>query len=181
MNKPIYLCGPIQNCTDAECMTWRQEAAKLWPGPVLDPLRRDYRGKELTNPAQLVADDLQDIRDSAGLLVWFDRPSVGTAMEIFYAKHVLGKPIVVVDARPPNSGPLSAWLVHHCDKVFEGLPYALAWLHSETNKGSGNYIAVDLDHNGAPERLISHGAESAPEPITRESWDNACAGLGSKG
>lgn len=132
MNKPIYLCGPIQNCTDAECMTWRAEAAKLWPGPVLDPLRRDYRGKELTNPAQLVAGDLQDIRDSAGVLVWFDRPSVGTAMEIFYAKHVLQRPVVVVNKYP---GVLSAWLVHHCDKVYTDLEVALAWLHLEIHHG----------------------------------------------
>lgn len=123
----IYLCGPIQNRTDEQCVTWRREAALRWPGETLDPLRRDYRGRELENPAALVADDLADLISCDGVLVYFDAPSVGTAMEIFYAKHILHKPIVVIDAT--EGAPLSPWLVHHTDRMAPDLTSALVILH----------------------------------------------------
>lgn len=125
--KTIYLCGPIADRTDAQCVVWRDGVTAAWPGKTLNPLRRDYRGRELENPAQLVADDLDDIDNSDGLLVWFDAPSVGTSMEIFYAKGE-GKPIVVVDARPDRSRPLSPWLVHHVDRVVQDVGVALLLL-----------------------------------------------------
>jgi hypothetical protein len=41
----IYLCGPIADRTNAQCAVWRDQARMLWyPGEVIDPLRRDYRG-----------------------------------------------------------------------------------------------------------------------------------------
>ena len=125
--KTIYLCGPIQNRTDEQCVTWRERAKQLWPGATLDPLRRDYRGKELENPAQLVADDLSDIDACDGLIVYFDAPSVGTSMEIFYAKHILRKPVVVVDAT--MGATLPVWLVHHADVIRPDLQGALITLH----------------------------------------------------
>lgn len=126
----VYLCGPIQNCTDTECVAWREEAKRLWPGVALDPLRRDYRGKELDNPEKLVSDDLNDIDNSDALVVWFDRPSVGTAMEIFYACTTARIPVFVVDARPERTGPLSAWLVRHTTELHTTLEGALASLHT---------------------------------------------------
>lgn len=116
-NNTIYLCGPIAGRTDAECVYWRDLISILWDGPTLNPLRRDYRGRELENPKQLVSDDLDDIRASAGLIVWFDAPSVGTSMEIFYAHHVRNLPIVVIDRRPNKDVPLSPWLVEHTDVI----------------------------------------------------------------
>lgn len=129
--KTIYLCGPIQNRTDAQCVRWRELVKQTWVGKTLDPLRRDYRGRELDNPAQLVADDLQDIRDCDGVLVYFDGPSVGTSMEIFYAKHVLKKPVVVADMT--KGATLSAWLVHHADVVRPDLMGALITMHHLLN------------------------------------------------
>lgn len=122
----IYLCGPINGRTDAECVSWREEAKKFWPGKCLDPMRRDYRGKELENLAQLVEDDLSDIRESHGLLVYFDRPSVGTSMEIFYAKRELKLPVVVVDTH--GAGKSNPWLRHHCDKMVPSVQIALGHL-----------------------------------------------------
>lgn len=134
MMRTIYLCGPIQNRTDAQCVEWREQAKIMWQmhGRALDPLRRDYRGRELENPAQLVADDLSDIDAADGLLVYFDGPSVGTAMEIFYAKHVLKKPVVVVDAS--NMKTLPVWLVHHADTIRPDLQTALICLHHLMHK-----------------------------------------------
>lgn len=123
----IYLCGPINGRTDAECKTWREEAKKFWPGKCLDPLRRDYRGRELEPgiTAAIVAGDLEDIAACHGLLVFYDGPSVGTSMEIFHAKHNLGRPVVVVDVSGRSPSP---WLVHHADKVVPSVQIALGHL-----------------------------------------------------
>jgi hypothetical protein len=86
----------------------------MWPGETLDPLRRDYRGREHENIPQLVNADLLDIDSSDGLLVYYDRPSVGSSMEVFYAHHVLKKPVVVWNN---SDHVLSPWLLHHADYV----------------------------------------------------------------
>ena len=43
--KTIYLCGPINGCTNSECLDWR-ESVKTWGFKTLDPMRRDYRDKD---------------------------------------------------------------------------------------------------------------------------------------
>jgi nucleoside 2-deoxyribosyltransferase len=108
-NLTLYLAGPINGRTDAECIDWRKEAARLWGGPVLDPMRRDYRGKESLSVSQIVKGDLEDIRKSDAVLVMFDRPSVGTSMEVMYA-HMIGVLVVAVDV---SDKPLSPWLRYH--------------------------------------------------------------------
>ena len=75
----------------------------------LDPMARDYRGRE-NEPgiaAQIVAGDMEDIRNSDLVLVNAPTPSVGTSMEVFYAKHTLRKLVLTVC---PNPRP-SPWLV----------------------------------------------------------------------
>lgn len=121
----IYLCGPINGRTDADATTWRDSVKRLWRGRVLDPMRRDYRGRELEPgiAAEIVAGDIEDIQQCDALVVFFDKPSVGTSMEVFYAKHVLRKPVVVIDA---SDKPLSPWLVHHADQVTRHVSVALA-------------------------------------------------------
>lgn len=112
--KPIYLCGPINGRTDSDCHDWREQVKKEWPGPTLDPMARDYRGRELEPgiASEIVAGDMEDIGNSSALLVYFDRPSVGTAMEVFHAKHNLNLPVVVINA---SGKALSPWLLHHTD------------------------------------------------------------------
>ena len=63
----IYLCGPINGRPDSECRDWRKVVADRWTGPVLDPLRRDYRGREAEPgiAAEIVAGDIADIVASA--------------------------------------------------------------------------------------------------------------------
>jgi hypothetical protein len=113
----IYLCGGINALSDAECVTWREEAKRRLPPPCftcLDPLRRDYRGREAENVAAIIRDDLADIRASHVLLVNATRPSWGTAMEVFYAfcglesRHIVA---VCADAHP------SPWLVGHTHTI----------------------------------------------------------------
>lgn len=120
--KPIYLAGPILGCADTECRDWR-EAARLHLATLhvdtLDPMRRDYRDRQYTTELsrEIVEADLEDIRACSGVLVLCDRISAGTSMEVFFAAHVLKLPVVLVDKRPPEAGPLSPWLVHHAWRV----------------------------------------------------------------
>ena len=125
--KTVYLCGGINGLSDSACKDWRAEAsAALIPGfYVLDPMRRDYRGKEAENVAAIVHGDLFDIQASQIMLVNCAKPSWGTAMEIVYAKHrgPNGNPPVVVGFNAPEKP--SPWLVFHCDKLYATLSEAL--------------------------------------------------------
>lgn len=132
--KTIYLCGPINGRTDDDARGWREVVKERWDGNCLDPMRRDYRGREMETgiAAEIVAGDIEDIQQSDAILVYFDKPSVGTAMEVFYAKHVLGKYVVVIDA---SDKPLSPWLVHHSDQQTRHISVALATLNMYFNRG----------------------------------------------
>ena len=122
--KTVYLCGPINGRTDADCRDWREAFKALWPD-CLDPMRRDYRGRELEPgiAAEIVHGDIVDIQHSAAMLVYFDKPSVGTAMEVFYMKHELGRHVIVIDA---SGKPLSPWLAHHADRIVSNIEQAHA-------------------------------------------------------
>lgn len=113
----IYLCGPIAGCTDSECIDWREEVKRRWPGVCRDPMARDAREMQMTDElaSRIVRLDLQDIDNSHGLLVYYDRPSVGTSMEIFYAAHERRIPVVLVEA--PGAKASSPWLRHHTHAI----------------------------------------------------------------
>lgn len=124
----LYLCGPINGRSDAEVLRWREFVKRIWIGRCIDPMRRDYRGKEQEPgvAADIVLSDIEDIKNCDVVLAYFDRPSVGTSMEIFYAKSVLKKPVIVVDA---SDKPLSPWLTYHADYITRHVSVALAYIH----------------------------------------------------
>lgn len=113
MGRTLYLCGPINGCTDAEAINWREHVKSIWPGHTLDPMRRDYRGRESECVDEIVELDKVDVAQSDALIVNYDRPSVGTAMEILWAFE-RGKFIVVV-ARP--DAVISPWLRYHSHRI----------------------------------------------------------------
>lgn len=132
---PIYLCGPINGCTDSECIGWRKLATELLaPLPVFDPMRRDYRGIEnvAANAAKIVDQDKEDIDASAALLVMYSKPSVGTAMEIMYARTerwpraagITGPVRLPVHVVNMSSAALSPWLAYHSSAIYKTLPVA---------------------------------------------------------
>jgi hypothetical protein len=123
--KTVYLCGPIHGRTDAECITWRQTFRAIWDGEVLDPIRRDYRGREYEDPHGLVHSDLADVRAADALIVYYDKPSVGTSMEVFYASHILGKPVVLVNR---SYDIIPVWMLYHADQIVGSLTHARAAL-----------------------------------------------------
>jgi predicted Rossmann-fold nucleotide-binding protein len=112
-DKTIYLCGPIMGCTDSEANDWRALVKGLWDGPVLDPMRRDYRGSELESFEEVVKLDKVDVHQSDALIVNFPGPSVGTAMEVYMAFE-MGKLVVVVVAPDVR---ISPWLRYHSHAI----------------------------------------------------------------
>lgn len=124
--KTLYLCGPINGCTDAECKDWREYVKGLWEGPTLDPMRRDYRGREDESVREIVELDKVDVTNSDVLLVNYDRPSVGTSMEILYAWE-RGKLVVVVVKEDER---ISPWLRYHAHAIRHSFADALAFIRS---------------------------------------------------
>jgi nucleoside 2-deoxyribosyltransferase len=127
----VYLCGPINGRSDDDCKGWREYAKERLPD-TLDPMARDYRGRELEPGIadEIVAGDEEDIKACDVLLVYYDKPSVGTAMEIRMAVKEMGKRVVLVDR---SDKPLSPWLIHHCREVYKSLDEAIAVLRGPTS------------------------------------------------
>jgi len=125
----VYLCGPINGCTDAECNDWRAyakaELAKYDIGTI-DPMDRDYRGREMEPgiATEIVVNDKADICDSHFMIANCPKPSVGTSMEILYA-YKRGVPVVAIH---PADKPPSPWLVYHADRVVYSMRDAIDWL-----------------------------------------------------
>lgn len=120
----IYLCGPINGCTDSEAKDWREFVKSKWSGKTLDPMRRDYRGKEAESVNEIVTLDKIDIANSDVLLVNYDKPSVGTSMEIYIA-FTTGKLVVVVATQGTN---ISPWMRYHSHKIANSFEEGLAFI-----------------------------------------------------
>lgn len=114
----IYLCGAINGKTDEQCKAWREQAKRLLPDfNILDPMRRDYRGRENVFAHEIIEADKDDIDMSEGLLVYFESPSFGTAMEIYYAYNQ-GLQVVAVNA---SGVPHSPWVEVHSHAIVTDL------------------------------------------------------------
>ena len=120
----VYLCGGINALTDEQCNDWREYVmAQLPTLAFLNPMRRDYRGKEDQMYSRIMSGDIRDIILSQLILVNATRPSWGTAMEIVYAK-LYGKPIIVFT----GNAPISPWLRCHCTGIVGSIDEAIAWI-----------------------------------------------------
>lgn len=126
-----YLCGPINGCTDDEANNWRDLATELLGGKdsVYDPMVRDYRGRELEPgiAAEIVENDKEDILMCGHVLVMYEKPSVGTSMEVLFAWQNEIE-VIVVDR---SGRPLSPWLVYHSHHVFKTLEEACAYINTK--------------------------------------------------
>lgn len=126
--KKIYLSGPIMDEDHTAATTWR-EVAKLGLGKefiLLDPMRRNFKDREVDSANEIVEFDLQDVRDADILLVNYNKSSIGTAMEVFHAGHHLGKFIVAFS--PFTFKDCSPWMVKYCTKILPSLETAMAYI-----------------------------------------------------
>lgn len=123
----VYLAGPINGCTDDEANGWRQGFMESLPGfDFLDPMRRDYRGREDECVDEIVEGDKQDIDNCDVFLAYCWQVSWGTAMEIYYAwrgegRRLPGPRIVLVI---PEGQRISPWLRYHSDVIVPTLAQA---------------------------------------------------------
>ncbi|MBI2424970.1 MAG: hypothetical protein HYV27_19240 [Candidatus Hydrogenedentes bacterium] len=126
--RKIYLCGPIMDCTGDESKDWRIRAKERLAGRfvLLDPMRRNFRDREIDSANEIVEFDLQDVRDAGILLVNYSKASIGTSMEVFYASHDLGK--FVIAFSPETFENMSPWMVKFCTKILPNLDDALAYI-----------------------------------------------------
>ncbi|MBN1808582.1 MAG: nucleoside 2-deoxyribosyltransferase [Planctomycetes bacterium] len=126
--KKIYLCGPIMDAAESEAKDWRTRAKEALAGKfiLLDPLRRDFRDREIDSANEIVEFDLQDVRDADILLVNYSKPSIGTSMEVFYASFDLGK--FVIAFGPFDFAQCSPWMVRFCTKILPSLDDAVAYI-----------------------------------------------------
>ena len=132
--KTIYLCGPIEGCTDHEAIDWRRTVRHAWEGDVLDPMRRDYRGHTDEHYKDIVELDKIDIAACDIVLANFgnyDKPSVGTCMEIITAWQLHKYVIAVI----PLSVDASPWLRYHSNRVCYSLHDALRSIIALTKTG----------------------------------------------
>lgn len=126
--KTIYLSGPIMEEHDGIAREWRETAKSLLRSDyrLLDPMRRKFVDREVDSANEIVEFDLLDVRKADIVLVNYNRPSIGTSMEVFYASHVLGK--FVVAFSPYEYRECSPWMVRYCTKILGSLEEAAAYI-----------------------------------------------------
>lgn len=127
-----YLCGGINGLSDSDARDWREFAKANLSTPTLDPMRRDYRGREDESVKEIVIGDLADINESAYVLVNATKPSWGTAMELFYAASKCKTVIAWV-----KPGPVSPWLRYFSHEIHETLEAAISAINERVTALEG--------------------------------------------
>ena len=124
----VYLSGPIMDEHLGEAREWRELAKRQLARhfKLLDPMRRQFVDREVDSANEIVEFDLQDVRDANILLVNYNKPSIGTSMEVFHAAHNLGK--FVIAFSPFGYKDCSPWMVRYCTKILPNLESATDYL-----------------------------------------------------
>jgi nucleoside 2-deoxyribosyltransferase len=125
----IYLCGPIMDEHEGHARAWRETAKKLLGKKfiLLDPMRRNFKDREVDSANEIVEFDLQDVRDADIILVNYSKNSIGTSMEVFYASHNLNK--FVIAFTPFTFKDSSPWMVRFCTKLLPSLEDACTYIN----------------------------------------------------
>lgn len=126
MKPRMYLCGGINGLNDSAAKDWRADATAQLGDlfEIIDPMRRDYRGKEAQNVAEIVKGDLEDIAACRYILVNAERPSWGTAMEVAFADARLSNRVIVAVCSAESPSP---WLVYHVTIVVKTFAEAYSY------------------------------------------------------
>ncbi len=126
--RKIYLCGPIMDEVEGHAREWRSTATDTLQTDfvLLNPMRRNFKDREVDSANEIVEFDLQDVREADIILVNYNKPSIGTSMEVFYASHVLGK--FVVAFSPFTFDQCNPWMVRFCTKILPSLESSLDYI-----------------------------------------------------
>lgn len=126
--RKIYLSGPIMDESAGVAREWRNTAKSLLGEKfqLLDPMRRKFVDREVDSANEIVEFDLRDVREADLILVNYNKPSIGTSMEVFYAAHDLGKFIVAFS--PFEYQNCSPWMVRYCTKILPDLERAAEYI-----------------------------------------------------
>ena len=127
--KTVYLSGPIMDEHEGAAREWRETAKQLLGANfhLLDPMRRKFVDRQVDSANEIVEFDLQDVRDADLLLVNYNRASIGTSMEVFYAAHDQGK--FVVAFSPLEFKDCSPWMAKFCTKILPDLETAAQYIN----------------------------------------------------
>ena len=138
MKKKIYLSGPIMDEHADAAKTWRERATAELRDQfvILDPMRRNFKDREVDSANEITEFDLQDVRDADILLVNYSKVSIGTSMEVFYAAHDLGKFIVAFSPYPYKE--CSPWMVRYCTKILPDINTAIAYIRD-------HFVHLDIE------------------------------------
>ncbi|MBQ6923184.1 MAG: nucleoside 2-deoxyribosyltransferase [Kiritimatiellae bacterium] len=138
MKKKIYLSGPIMDEHADAAKTWRERATAELRDQfvILDPMRRNFKDREVDSANEITEFDLQDVRDADILLVNYSKVSIGTSMEVFYAAHDLGKFIVAFSPYPYKE--CSPWMVRYCTKILPDIDTAIAYIRD-------HFVHLDIE------------------------------------
>ena len=138
MKKKIYLSGPIMDEHVDAAKTWREKATLALRDQfiILDPMRRNFKDREVDSANEITEFDLQDVRDADILLVNYSKVSIGTSMEVFYAAHDLGKFIVAFSPYPYKE--CSPWMVRYCTKILPNIDSAIAYIRD-------HFVHLDIE------------------------------------
>jgi nucleoside 2-deoxyribosyltransferase len=128
MKKKIYLCGPIMDEHEGVARAWREQAKQELSREftLLDPMRRNFKDREVDSANEIVEFDLQDIRDADIVLVNYCKNSIGTSMEVFFASHDLGK--FVITFSPFSFQDCNPWMVRFSTKILPSLEAACRYI-----------------------------------------------------
>ncbi len=128
--KIIYLSGPIMDEHAGQAREWRETAKKLLAArfKTLDPMRRKFVDRQVDSANEIVEFDLQDVRDADIILANYNKASIGTSMEVFYASHGLGK--FVVAFSPFEFKDCSPWMARYCTKILVSLEEACEYINT---------------------------------------------------
>ena len=124
----VYLSGPIMDEVEGTAREWRETAKTLLKDRfrLLDPMRRKFVDRQVDSANEIVEFDLQDVRNSDIILVNYNRASIGTSMEVFYAAHDQGK--FVVAFSPLEYKDCSPWMARFCTKILPSLEDAVEYI-----------------------------------------------------
>ena len=113
----VYLAGPPYAGEYRRRATELCEAAG-WE--VVDPMRRDFRGRTEGHEAEIVEGDLEEIRSCDAVLAAFTAPDEGTSMEAWYA-HDQGIRVIAYT----GGTPVHPWTVYVAAAVCADLETAV--------------------------------------------------------